>query len=112
MEPWVITILSIFGSVAASSGFWAWLQKKHDAKDVKTKMLLGIAHDRLVFLTLSYIDRGNITKEEFENIYNYLYSPYKELGGNGTVTRLMNEVEKLPIYGSIHTGFNRREDDK
>ena len=102
MDPWLITMLTVVGSVAASSGFWAWLQKRSEKNDTRTKMLLGIAHDRLVYLTWLYIERGSVTKEEFENIHKYLYLPYKELGGNGTVERLVHEVEKLPIKGSIH----------
>lgn len=103
--PLAITIVC---SIIASGGFWAWLQKRTDYKDVKTRMLLGLAHDRLVYLCLIYIDRGGITKEEFENIDKYLYEPYKELGGNGTVTKLMDEVKKLPITSSI---FYKKGDD-
>ena len=32
-----------------------------------------------------------------DSLYNYLYLPYKELGGNGTAERMLNEVKKLPI---------------
>ena len=65
-------------------------------------MLLGLGHDRLVFLAIRYIQRGRITKEEFENLFRYLYSPYKQLGGNGTVDALMEQVRKLPIGGGIY----------
>jgi hypothetical protein len=102
MDPIVTLILTIFTSVAASSGFWAWLQKRGEKNDVRTKMLLGIAHDRLVFLSMKYLDRGHISKEEYDNIYKYLYLPYKELGGNGTVEHLVQEVTKLPIKSSIY----------
>ena len=44
-----------------------------------------------------YIERGYITQEEYDSLYNYLYIPYKELGGNGTAERMVNEVKKLPI---------------
>lgn len=63
-------------------------------------MLLGLAHDRLMWLCMKYIDRGYITNEEYENLYNYLYLPYIEMGGNGVVQRLMEEVKKLPIRKS------------
>lgn len=58
MEPWFQVVLTIFSSVLASSGLWAYLQKKSEQKDVKTEMLIGLAHDRIMYLGMSYIDRG------------------------------------------------------
>ena len=60
-------------------------------------MLLGLGHDRIVYLGMQYIDRGYITQDEYENLYEYLYIPYKKLGGNGSAQRIMNEIEKLEI---------------
>ena len=90
-------IITIIGTVVASSGFWAYITKKLDKKDIKTKMILGLGHDRIVFLGLKYIERGYITNDEYENLYEYLFKPYKEMGGNGTAERIMGEVKKLPI---------------
>lgn len=90
-------IVTIVCSVIASSGFWAFIQKRTDKNDVKTRMLVGLAHDRIVYLGMAYIDRGWITQDEYENLYDYLYSPYKELGGNGSAKRVMEEVQKLEI---------------
>lgn len=97
METWIQMMLTIIGSVVASSGFWAYVQKKSENKDVKTIMLIGLAHDRIIYLGMHYIERGWITKDEYENLYEYLYQPYEKLGGNGSATRIMNEVNKLPI---------------
>ena len=30
-------------------------------------------------------------------LHDYLYLPYKEAGGNGTITRMMNEIDRLPV---------------
>lgn len=90
-------IVTVVCSVIASSGFWAFIQKRTDKNDVKTRMLVGLAHDRIVYLGMAYIDRGWITQDEYENLYDYLYSPYKELGGNGSAKRVMEEVQKLEI---------------
>ena len=103
MEPWLQVIITIFSSVLASSGLWAFITKRSETKDVKTKMLVGLGHDRIMYLGMSYLERldedgkAYITKDEYENLHDYLYSPYKELGGNGSAQRIMNEVEKLPI---------------
>lgn len=75
--------------------------QRHDQKKGKrsaeSEMLLGLGHDRIVFLGSEYIRRGYITKDEYENLHDYLYKPYIDLGGNGTAARVMAEVEKLPL---------------
>ena len=97
MGIWIQMMLTIIGSVVASSGFWAYIQKKLEKKDIKTMMLIGLAHDRIIYLGMSYIERGWITNDEYENLHDYLYKPYEQMGGNGAAKRIMNEVQKLPI---------------
>lgn len=92
------TLVTIVCAVLASSGFWAWLQKKDDKKSLQSQMLIGLAHDRIVALGMSYIERGWITKDEYENLRDYLYEPYKALGGNGSAKRVMEGVNKLKIF--------------
>lgn len=78
--------------------FWAYIQKRSEKKDVKTQMLVGLAHDRILFQGMSYVERGYITCDEYENLYEYLYRPYEKMGGNGSAKRVMQEVNKLPIH--------------
>ena len=100
MESWLQIAITIVSSVLASSGLWAYLMKRMDKNDIKTEMLVGLAHDRILYLGMCYIERGYITQEEYENLYEYLYGPYLKMGGNGSVKRVMNEVDKLPIKKS------------
>ena len=72
--------------------------KQLDHKDVKTKMLIGLAHDRILYLGNKYIERGWVSAEEYENLYTYLYDPYEKMGGNGSAKRIMEKVQKLPSY--------------
>lgn len=97
MAPWLQIVITIFTSVLASSGLWAYIARKNEAKDLKTQMLLGLGHDRIMYLGMTYIRRGSITSDEYENLYNYLYLPYHRMGGNGSAERIMDEVKKLPI---------------
>lgn len=97
MESMVQIILTIIGSVAASSGFWTYCQKRFDKTSLQNKMLIGLAHDRIIYLGVSYIERGWVSAEEYENIYKYLFAPYEKLGGNGSAHRIMEEVKRLPI---------------
>lgn len=98
MEPWTQIVLTVFSSVLASSGLWAIVQKRIDSKDVKTQMIIGLGHDRVVYLGMKYIERGYITRDEYENLNDYLYKPYRDMGGNGSAKRVMDEVNKLPIH--------------
>lgn len=97
---WIQVFITIIGSVVASSGFWAYMQRRFERTDVKTKMLIGLAHDRITYLGMLYIEKGYITKDQYENLHDYLYKPYSEMGGNGSARRIMNEVEKLPMCNS------------
>lgn len=90
-------LITVLCAVLASSGLWALIQKRMDSKDLKAKMLLGLAHDRIISLGMAYIERGSITSDEYENLNDYLYDPYEKLGGNGSAKRVMDEVKKLEI---------------
>lgn len=98
-QRWIELLATVIISVLGSSGLWALISKLLEHKDVKTKLLLGLAHDRIMQTGTYYIDRGWITNDEFENLYDYLYTPYKNMGGNGSAKRVMDQVEKLPIHG-------------
>lgn len=97
MDSWIQMALTIVCAVIASSGFWAYISKRYEKKDVKTRMLVGLAHDRILFLGMRYVERGYISSDEYENLYEYLYRPYEKMGGNGSAKRIMQEVNKLPI---------------
>lgn len=98
MPQFVETLITVLCAVLASSGFWALIQKLTDKKDAKTQMLVGLAHDRILYLGMSYVQRGYITKDEYENLYDYLYKPYLKMGGNGSAKRVIGEVDKLPLH--------------
>lgn len=108
MEVWPQIILTVLSSVLASSGLWAYITKRLEKKDVKTEMLVGLAHDRILFLGMHYVDRGFITQDEYENLHDYLYVPYEKLGGNGSAKRVMTEVDRLPIKKST---YEKEEND-
>lgn len=106
MDQWAQMLITVVCAVIASSGFWAWLQKKNERKDEKTKMLIGLAHDRIVELGLKYVNRGWVTQDEYENLVDYLYSPYHKLGGNGSAERIVeNGVKKIKIVKNYAEGM-------
>lgn len=95
-------ILSLVTGIFASTGFWTFIlykvQKKDQKKDNLTKMILGLGHEKIIERCTVFIEKGSVTKDEYEDLTKYLYKPYIELGGNGTVERMMEEVKKLPIH--------------
>ena len=98
MEPWVQQIaVPLAVAVLTSSGLWALVSKRADKNNAGRKMLVGLAHDRIIHLGMVYVTRGYITQDEYENLNDYLYQPYEKMGGNGSAKRVMEEVRKLPI---------------
>lgn len=100
MEIWEHVFLPLLGAVVgifASSGFWMFVLAKNNKRTAADDMLLGLGHDRIVYLCLKYIGRGWISQDEFENLNEYLYTPYLALGGNGSAKKLMDEVIRLPM---------------
>lgn len=99
MQSEIVTTICV--AVFASSGFWGLLtylvQRHNTFKSAESKMLEGLGHDRICSLGQEYISKGYITKDEYENLVDYLYKPYKALGGNGAAEKIVNDVEKLPI---------------
>lgn len=118
MEEWaqliLTTVVSVFAAVMGSTGFWALMQKRAEKEDAKkdknsaaNKMLRGLGHEKIMERGMSYIERGWVTRSEYEDLLTYLYEPYTELGGNGSAEKIMHEVKKLPIHPD---GYHREDD--
>lgn len=103
MPGWASVILTAVASVLASTGFWTFLQTRINKKSLTRKMLLGLAHDRIIDLCMEYIERGSVTHDELENLLDYLYDPYEKMGGNGSAKRLVEIVKTLPVHEVLPT---------
>lgn len=89
-------VLTFVTALLASSGLWAFLGSRLERNNAERELILGIAHIELVFFGMQYIERGWITRDEYDTMQD-LYKPYVKLGGNGSGTKIMKELEKLPI---------------
>lgn len=103
MSTVVATILSIFGSGTFCSLITLALQRHWQKKDQKTaratsesRMILGLGHDKILYLSDRMVKRGAITLKEKRNL-EYLYVPYKEMGGNGDCKIGYDACQKLRI---------------
>lgn len=77
-----------------------YLYKKHKQADARQKAVeLGVQallRDRIVQSYYHYEERGWITLHGLENV-NAMYKEYHALGGNGTVTSLVNSIRELDV---------------
>lgn len=94
---WAQVLTSVIIALVSSTGLWSYLASYRNKHDAKTRLLIGLAHDRIICLGTQYIERGYITPDEYENLNDYLYQPYAENGGNGSAKRVMEQVKALPI---------------
>ena len=90
-------VITIICSVFASSGFWAYLMSRQNKDSAERRMILGIGYRSICELCSMYIKQGHISREEYADLKKYLFEPYRDMGGNGTCERLMQEVDRLPI---------------
>ena len=95
MEHLTEIILAIF----ASTGFWACVQaiilKRMDRRSAERAALLGLLHERLVDQCEIYLDKGCISEGQYRDLEEYIYKPYRALGGNGTGEEYMKRVQAL-----------------
>lgn len=96
-------ILTMFGVIFGSQGFWILIQRLTDKRSGGARLIQGLAHEALVSKGMTFIDRGYITRDEFEDYVKYLYEPYSKLGGNGLVEKIYNEIMRLPIKSKLST---------
>lgn len=97
MHDIYIALIGIIAAVFGSQGFWTWLQNKNRKKSNESKLMMGIGYSKLIDLCEGHVANGAITTREFHELEHYLYKPYKDMGGDGTVDALFAQVKLLPI---------------
>ena len=91
-------IIAIITSIFASSGLWAFISAKSNKQSSLEEGVKALLHDRIYSECEKQLQQDFIRRDDYENL-QYLYKPYRALGGNGTCERLMNEIDKIPIKG-------------
>lgn len=100
-------IITVLVTALTSSGFMSLIiyllqrrdrRKEKEAADTsaQTRMLIGLGHDRLIYLTDKYVRRGAITLKEKRNL-KFLYDPYSDMGGNGDCKIGYDACQDLPV---------------
>ena len=78
---------------------WKWNRKatKEDKKDNLTAGVRVLLYDRIKHLGKEYIMHGWVTAEELEDLIDMHKVYHNDLGGNGFLDNLMEQVKRLPI---------------
>lgn len=101
-------VAGLFGSTGISTIVMSALKRHWDKKDKGDARIDALVNaqkvtmiDRVRWLGSHYIDDGEISLEDKENLKE-MYEAYKALGGNGHLDTVMKEVEKLHVVGLTH----------
>lgn len=92
-------------ALLGGSGIWAWAKTKADHNNNAAKLLLSVSRNQLMALGRTYIERGYVTMEEYEE-YEAEYQIYTSLGGNGLARRVFKQVDDLPMMPNGIDGRN------
>lgn len=82
--------------VAILNHYWAKKKNSSGKLDALVEAQKVLMIDRVRYLGSSYIHEGEISLEDKENLTE-MYQAYKSLGGNGHLSTIMLEVERLHI---------------
>ena len=94
-------IVTLAVAVFGSTGFWTWLSTRSKKKTTEARLIMGLAYSEIIRRSEHYLKQGYIGTDEYNELDRYLYKPYREMGGNGTAEKLMNEVQKLPTHKEV-----------
>lgn len=97
-EWWVTWVLGIIGA-GIGAGF-RLLYKRQKAAEIRQAALesgmQAILRDRILTSYYHYHDKGSITLHGLENV-EAMYDSYHNLGGNGTMTHLVEVMRELEV---------------
>ena len=104
MQTYLIALPIILTSIL---GYVVWLlkeqKKDRDANSKGTMLLLRV---QLIEYHDKYVALGEIPSYAYDNFVE-MYNAYHELGGNGMITKMYNEIQDLHLQKK--DGGNRHE---
>ena len=82
---------------AVIAGIFGVLQGRKNKKDGVSKGVRQLLYDRIKYLGRCYISDGTISAEDLEDLMQMHGIYHTDLGGNGYLDNLMEQVKHLPI---------------
>lgn len=98
-ESIVTIVTALLGSSVLSTVLGRIFQRRdekrrnNDGVNAGVRMLL---YDKIKYLGLKHISAGTIKADELEDLIE-MHKTYHEMGGNGFLDSIMEQVHKLPI---------------
>ena len=94
-------VQALFAAMAAGMGaLFRWLVKRFRENDRRQAAMengiQALLRDRLVHAFYHYTERGWISLHGLEAV-DKMYAEYHNLGGNGTVTKLWDDLHRLEV---------------
>lgn len=78
-------------------GYVVWLLKEQKIdRDANSKGTMLLLRAKLIEYHSEWMERKYVTRHGLQNFLE-MYDAYHALGGNGMVTHMKEEIEKLPI---------------
>ena len=88
--------IALGGLSFAYKSLRAKMKAKTEEQDAIRDGMVALLHDRLFQSGMYFLNKGEITVFELENIEE-LYDSYKKLGGNGTGKEIYERVQELRL---------------
>ncbi len=79
----------VITTLLGSSGIWMWVKTRSDRSNSEDQLLLEVAKNQLTVLGRSYLERGYITMDEYEE-YEAEYKLYSALVGTASRSEYSN----------------------
>lgn len=99
----IIAVIPCICTALCSYLVW-WLKRRFERHSNIDKILIILMRTHLRELYKLYTSDEFITPDEFAE-FQELYDLYHEMGGNGTATKMMDEIKKL----KMRDGENQNE---
>ena len=98
LKYWIEVILGIVVGILAK-GFKKTIDHIHERTEEQEQIKIGlvaILHDRLFQSGMYFLDKGEISVSELDNIAE-MYEAYNKLGGNSTGTEIFKRLQELNL---------------
>lgn len=99
MKEFLVTTYSIILPVMLSYIVWM-LQNQKKARDANSKGTMLLLRVQLIEYHDHYIKQGSIPSYVYQNFCE-MYEAYHQLGGNGMITKMYEEVNELHMNKGV-----------
>lgn len=94
LHYWIQELFALI--IALITWLWRMLLKRKKENELIREGMMALLHDRIYQACTFFLNRGFCTLEDRSNL-EYLFEPYKALGGNGTGESLYQRCLSLPF---------------